>query len=224
MPILDYALPCQLSSIDQRTNGVSLFNIIDTLSVVRRPGQSPQAALSNLALEVVTAWRRIEQEQPDTLYTQVLSLVRPDYQDAEELSTIDFRIPLYRYRVHTQIPPLSFSAEGTYWLRVTLETDGQAPTGVVSYEYPIRVEITELHIVITLTQDELDALQRPVSGQGGFQSLLRRLQNQIAGNTLVLNDTDGERLVRYGEKYGQEGFQGRLKRVVQQVQEQLGKV
>jgi hypothetical protein len=222
MPILDYALPCQLSSIDQRTNAVSLFNIIDTLSVIRRPGQSQEAALASLTIEIVTSWRRLPNEAADNRYTQVLSLLRPDSEEPEELSTIDFDIPHYRYRLHTQVLPIALDQEGTYSLRVELLSDGEVLTDSVPYKYPIQVEITELPILVNLTTDELDALRRPVSGQGGFQSLLRRMQNQIAGNTLVLNESDGERLIRYAERYGSGGFQGRLERVVQQVQDQLG--
>jgi hypothetical protein len=50
---------------------------------------------------------------------------------------------------------------------------------------------------------------------------LRRIQAQIAGERLVLNQPEGDRLVRYYERYGSGGFQGRLRRIVDRVREQL---
>jgi hypothetical protein len=171
----------------------------------------------------VTCWRRLLDEDKESNYQQVISIIDPDGND-EELSTIDFTIPYYRYRVHSQILPLAFSAEGTYLLRVNLRSHDTIGDEVLTYAYPIQVELTDLPIVIALLPDELEALQRPIKGQGGFQGLLRRIQNQIVGSTLVLNETDAERLLRYVDRYGQGGFQGRLQRIVQQVQEQLGNV
>ena len=39
---------------------------------------------------------------------------------------------------------------------------------------------------VQLNREDLGLLMRPVAGQGGWQSLLRKLQKQIDGNTLTL--------------------------------------
>jgi hypothetical protein len=64
---------------------------------------------------------------------------------------------------------------------------------------------------IQLSAAELSRISRPVRGQGGFQSLLRKLQKQLDGNLLEVSEADLERLVRYSFAYGQGGFQERTK-------------
>lgn len=70
-------------------------------------------------------------------------------------------------------------------------------------------------IRITLTPSAVAAVRRRVAGQGGFQSLLRRIQRELgSGNELQLTVGTVERIARYVEKYGQGGFQGRLRYVL----------
>lgn len=71
------------------------------------------------------------------------------------------------------------------------------------------------NIVIELTPDQVAFLQQPLRGQGGYQSLLKRLQNNICGNLLKLTRSDCEKVVRYATKYGEGGFQTRLRSIVQ---------
>ena len=63
---------------------------------------------------------------------------------------------------------------------------------------------------IVLSNDEVTLLLKPVVGQGGWQSLLRRLQRQLEGSVLVLGPADVQKIVRYRERYGSGGWQGRL--------------
>jgi hypothetical protein len=73
---------------------------------------------------------------------------------------------------------------------------------------------TSLTIRLELPTDAVAALQRPVNGVGGFQSLLRALQKQLNGNELVLTPDLVEKIARYVDRYGQGGFQGRLDTVL----------
>lgn len=70
-------------------------------------------------------------------------------------------------------------------------------------------------VAVELTADQLEFLSRPIHGQGGYQSLLRRLQDNIHGRLLTLSRTDCERIVRYATQYGEGGFQGRLRTIIQ---------
>ncbi len=73
----------------------------------------------------------------------------------------------------------------------------------------------DLKVVIGLTPDEVEMLSRPVHGQGGFQSLLRRIQKQLdAESRLELTIDDIRQIVRYRSRYGGGGFQGRLNAVL----------
>lgn len=59
-----------------------------------------------------------------------------------------------------------------------------------------------------LTPAAVDALNRPVVGQGRFQSLLRQVQDLLSGNELTLTPELVAKIVRYVQDYGQGGFQG----------------
>jgi hypothetical protein len=222
MPVLEYAIPCQLISIDQRTNAVSLFNIIESLEVIHRPGEADEEtqARSLFPMEVVSLWRRLPTDSASAIYTQILTFTPPSGNE-EEVSQTDFQIPHFRHRVHVQLPPLAVDQEGDYVLKVYLGSAAARERAEVRFEYPIRVVVNALPIVIELLPEELQYLQRPVSGQGGFQSLLRRLQNQVAHDRLVLSVSDAERLLRYATQYGQGGFQDRLRHAVEQVRMKL---
>lgn len=65
---------------------------------------------------------------------------------------------------------------------------------------------------VKLNADEAERINRPVAGQGGFQSLLRGLQRNFDASTrlLTLTDEQIERIVRYTTEYGWGGFEGRL--------------
>jgi hypothetical protein len=65
-------------------------------------------------------------------------------------------------------------------------------------------------VEVQLTREDLELLMRPVAGQGGWQSLLRKLQKQINGNTLTLTEDDSRRILRYILSYGSGGWQDRL--------------
>ena len=66
---------------------------------------------------------------------------------------------------------------------------------------------------ITLTKEEAAFILEP-SGEGGQQQLHETLRDQLAnGNlTILLDDTDLGKLVRYMTQYGSGGFQGRLQK------------
>jgi hypothetical protein len=70
---------------------------------------------------------------------------------------------------------------------------------------------------IELAPNVLARLMRAVRGQGGFQSLLRKLRNQLAGNVLTVSAIDLERMMRYSFAYGSGGFQERTGPAVAQL-------
>jgi hypothetical protein len=71
---------------------------------------------------------------------------------------------------------------------------------------------------IQLGSAALGAMRRPVVGQGGFQSLLRRIQRELGdGSDLLLTVGTIERIARYVERYGEGGFQGRLRYILDEL-------
>jgi hypothetical protein len=66
-------------------------------------------------------------------------------------------------------------------------------------------------VIIQLNQEEADPLRKPIIGKGGLQSLLKNLKSKLSNdNTIQLTPIEIEKILRYGFKYGQGGFQGRL--------------
>jgi hypothetical protein len=65
---------------------------------------------------------------------------------------------------------------------------------------------------IHLNDGEVAFLVRPIQGQGGFKSLLRRLRARLNSQTgaLRLTARDLEQIPRYAFDYHNGGFQGRL--------------
>ena len=66
---------------------------------------------------------------------------------------------------------------------------------------------------IQLTKEDMEQFRRPINGNGGFQTLLRRLRAQInpQTNELDLRESDMEKIERYSSQYGLGGFQDRIK-------------
>lgn len=72
-----------------------------------------------------------------------------------------------------------------------------------------------MSMTVTLNKTEVTELKRPTEGEGGFQSLLEKLQVQLDSNTsmLRLENGDLERIPRYAFDYGNGGWEDRLKRI-----------
>lgn len=79
---------------------------------------------------------------------------------------------------------------------------------------------SSLTIHLVLSPATAAALRRPVNGTGGFQSLLRTLQAQLApDNILTLTPDLAGRIAKYVHSYGGGGFQGRLDTVLEELTE-----
>jgi hypothetical protein len=63
---------------------------------------------------------------------------------------------------------------------------------------------------IPLSSRAVNALSKPIVGKGGHQTLLRRLQRQIADGELSVSPDDMEKMLRYMLSYGSGGFQQRI--------------
>jgi hypothetical protein len=50
---------------------------------------------------------------------------------------------------------------------------------------------------LLLMEAGVEALHRPITGEGAFHDLIRRLQGQIVGNMLLISEPDYEELKSY---------------------------
>jgi hypothetical protein len=74
------------------------------------------------------------------------------------------------------------------------------------------------YAIVQLTADDVAALKRRVEGDGGFQRLLRELQDlRIDGHLYIPSEAIAERIIRYAYEYGSGGWQGRLQRWADQL-------
>ena len=69
------------------------------------------------------------------------------------------------------------------------------------------------NITFKLAPDEREEVEKKLNGQGGYQTLLSEMQNQLeSDNSLTIDDQQLGRIVRMMSHYGSGGFQGRLRR------------
>lgn len=129
MPRLMFALCCQSSSIDSRTNNVSIFHILEQLQFQGFPAVFP-------FLEIVTHWQR-ETDQLET-FTQRVRLLNPQggVVGGHETPVIMERS---RHRVFEQIQGSPFQQAGTYTFEVSIRREGQEQW-TVEAQIPLIVE------------------------------------------------------------------------------------
>ena len=67
---------------------------------------------------------------------------------------------------------------------------------------------------IVLSASEMQCLQEPVNGEGGFQMLLRGFQEKLQDNgTLDLSADELEKIRRYAHDYKSGGYENKLKAI-----------
>lgn len=71
---------------------------------------------------------------------------------------------------------------------------------------------------IALDPEILEKLGREVHGEGGFQSLLRLLRSSLHDQSLEITSQEvAERILRAVDKYGEGGFQERIRPIADQI-------
>jgi len=73
---------------------------------------------------------------------------------------------------------------------------------------------------VPVTKDIANEIMKPVSGEGGYQDLMRKVQRNLTDGTLHLDAEDLEKIPRYAEEYGQGGFEERLSPLLSLLREQ----
>ena len=91
---------------------------------------------------------------------------------------------------------------------IVLGSDRTSLVGLVAPQEISRVP------TINLSPEERAALNEPVAGQGGFQTLLARLRDAVQPTgDLELTDGDVDTIRQYRTDYGGGGWQERLDRI-----------
>ncbi|QKF93099.1 hypothetical protein [Campylobacter sp. CCUG 57310] len=67
----------------------------------------------------------------------------------------------------------------------------------------------------TILDDKaMEAIKKSAGDSGGFQTLMKKLLNQLNGQILTYDEDDLEKLERYTKEYGVGGFENRCKTVL----------
>lgn len=67
-----------------------------------------------------------------------------------------------------------------------------------------------LKLFVKLSKTEKEILAKPVTGNGGFQCLMKRLQKKVNRSGVELDPDEMTQIYKYATKHGQGGFQDRL--------------
>ena len=136
-----WAILCQNAVIDRDTNTVSLFNVVEEVTVPVAPPSGDISMLPGVVpatFELVILWSRSETDEPE-LGMGRIALISPDSTSStpHELN-IDLTQYL-RWRSRIKFPGLPITGEGTYTFQI--EFKSESSDWVQVFELPLRVAI-----------------------------------------------------------------------------------
>ncbi|MFQ5875655.1 MAG: hypothetical protein ACE5JL_17905, partial [Dehalococcoidia bacterium] len=138
-----WAVLCQSSVVDRYTINLSLFNIIEEITVASTPPQEPPAGGSlgegvPAIFELVTLWARSIQEVPERGYGRTRLIVPGDESQMEQEYEVDLTQYL-RLRHRMRISGLPIRDQGTH--RFVIDGRGESGEWAQMFEVPLRVVI-----------------------------------------------------------------------------------
>jgi hypothetical protein len=137
-----WAILCQNSAVDRDTNNLSLFNVVEELTVPARPPagspgqQLPAGALQQPLFQLVVLWTRSDPDVPEQGRGRIQVLLP----DGSLAMRQEFEVVLTQYlrvRFRSNIPELPVGGEGVYRFLI----DGKAADSEWSqlFELPLSV-------------------------------------------------------------------------------------
>jgi hypothetical protein len=118
-----WSILCSRSLIDQRTNGLSLIDCVDELTVTFSKLEEMSAVNKNIPviLEVVSLWHD-EAKESERILTYIIEITDPQGQKVGEFKNeAKFVVGSTRLRAITGINGLRLTSEGKYFFRVLLQ-------------------------------------------------------------------------------------------------------
>ncbi|MEW5988520.1 MAG: hypothetical protein AB1791_17975 [Chloroflexota bacterium] len=117
---------CSESITDQESNNISLFNILEriTLSLSEEPSALPEGIILPISFEVVSYWARENKDRPTRGHARIL-LVLPSREVGPQFSHDLDLVQYERVRTRTRVNGLSIRGAGLYDFRVQLQVDGE---------------------------------------------------------------------------------------------------
>lgn len=139
-----WSVICNNSSVDQQSNSVSLFNVLEQVAIENKAFDEisnttdKKGVLILHKFEIVTLWK-IKPNQKSLKFEQKLELIDPN-KDILDTFTIplEFEAGKSRLRFKTELPGLKVTVPGDYVFRVSLQS-------TLKKEW---IEVTELPIEV----------------------------------------------------------------------------
>jgi death-on-curing protein len=163
-------------------------------------------------VEAITAWLANRVAPPSALgENQIDTLIRSAAPKARRCHQCQRFLPLRKYHIRCR------NCTAVY--RVVIRFGAVTRTGTGRPRFSVTLGLIRERVpdplTVHLEAEEIALLMRPVRGQGGWNSLLRGLQQRVdhAGD-LDLMPLDIQRIRAYAEHHGVGGFQSRLRPVL----------
>ena len=110
MPRPQFIICAESSSVDQEMNRLSIFNVVDGVTIIVRDGDSdapsqpefnPLIALNSLNFRVIAVWMRGEDDDPKHEYNYEFWIEPPGEPETQiGEGTFKFTTPVYRIQLH----------------------------------------------------------------------------------------------------------------------------
>lgn len=130
-----WTILCRKASIDNRSNNISLFEVVDQLNVVG--AQSEERVEIPAQFELATQWRRSDSDEPERA-TGRMNLRLPD---GQQVQGSEFDIDLsesLRHRNVISIGSLPVHGPGEYWFEIDVRAADSDDWESV-YQLPLQI-------------------------------------------------------------------------------------
>src|SRR3989338_1372313 len=119
-----WSIACSRTSVDRESNNISLFEVLEQLTLSGGPIQPGKKGVVPILFEIVSLWTK-EHENETIKGRGRTVLVAPS---GAELPLLEFDIDLsnhQRLRTINRITGLPIGEEGKHYFRIDLQADGQ---------------------------------------------------------------------------------------------------
>jgi hypothetical protein len=116
-----WSVVCNGSSIDQETNTISIYNVIEQLGVF---SDTPDSISLPIHLEIFSLWTRADEKIPDRSKMRIFFCDPSDNRNKKTELDIDLKEAVY-FRSRIRVDGLDLKGDGRYKFVVELQQEGK---------------------------------------------------------------------------------------------------
>jgi hypothetical protein len=166
MPRSAYVIMANSGSVDQYSDKVSLFEVVETYTVTRRESRTGNSntTFPSKSHRIIAVWLREESDGPNDLFEGQVACIAPDTTELSVGNWADFSFtqPYYRWNIELTIP--GFTQLGTHFIEARIRPVG-GQEWIRRQLFPFLVQDKEQPI-IEINAEEL----APTSVRGSAES------------------------------------------------------